>query len=119
VRLIAGKREAIGAESEAALAKSPGFLSSVRPKVRLTREADPPSSAPKPHRHLEVAVDRHESLTVSVVKAAQLLGVSRALAYELVARGDLPSLRLGRRVVIPRRALEALVEGAEARQWSA
>lgn len=55
-------------------------------------------------------MDRHESLTVSVVTAAQLLGVSRALAYELVARGELPSLRLGRRVVIPRRALEALVE---------
>jgi excisionase family DNA binding protein len=65
-----------------------------------------------PHQCLEVAMDRHESLTVSVVNAAQLLGVSRALAYELVARGELPSLRLGRRVVIPRRALEALIEHA-------
>lgn len=64
-------------------------------------------------------MDRHEPLTVSVVDAAQLLGISRALAYELVARGDLPSLRLGRRIVIPRRALEALVEEPKARQWSA
>jgi excisionase family DNA binding protein len=64
-------------------------------------------------------MDRHEPLTVSVVAAAQLLGISRALAYELVARGELPCLRLGRRVVIPRRALEALVEEPEAKQWSA
>jgi excisionase family DNA binding protein len=53
------------------------------------------------------------SLTLSVSQAAKLLGISRAFAYELVARGELPSLRLGRRVVVPRRALEKLVDGAE------
>jgi excisionase family DNA binding protein len=52
-------------------------------------------------------------LTLSVSEAAGLLGISRAFAYELVARGDLPSLRLGRRVVVPRRALEQLLERAE------
>lgn len=54
-----------------------------------------------------------EPLAVSVTEAAVLLGISRALAYELVARGDLPSLRLGRRVVVPRQALVALVEDPE------
>lgn len=53
-----------------------------------------------------------ERLTLSVEEAAQLLGISRALAYELVRRGELPRLRLGRRIVVPRRALEALVAGA-------
>ena len=48
-------------------------------------------------------------LTLSVSQAAKLLGISRAFAYELVARGELPSLRLGRRVVVPRQALEELV----------
>lgn len=43
-------------------------------------------------------------LTLTVEEAAQLLGISRALAYELVARHELPSLRLGRRIVVPRRA---------------
>src|SRR5438874_11596004 len=52
----------------------------------------------------------HKSLTLSVGQAAKLLGISRAFAYELVARGELPSLRLGRRIVVPRRALEALLE---------
>jgi excisionase family DNA binding protein len=48
-------------------------------------------------------------LVVSVPDAAVLLGISRAHAYELVARGELPHLRLGRRVVIPRAALESLL----------
>lgn len=59
-------------------------------------------------------MDRPIRLTVSVTEAARLLGVSRALAYELIARGELPALRLGRRLVVPYRALERLVERAEA-----
>lgn len=55
-----------------------------------------------------------ERLTLTVEEAAGVLGISRALAYELVARGELPSLRLGRRIVVPRRALVAMVEGAGA-----
>ena len=38
-------------------------------------------------------------------EAGSLLGISRALAYELVARGELPSLRLGRRLVVPKKAV--------------
>jgi excisionase family DNA binding protein len=53
------------------------------------------------------------TLTMSVPEAADLLGISRAFAYVLVARGDLPGLRLGRRVVVPRRALEQLIEKAD------
>jgi excisionase family DNA binding protein len=53
------------------------------------------------------------TLTMSVPEAAAVLGISRAFAYALVARGDLPCLRLGRRVVVPRRALEQLIENAD------
>jgi excisionase family DNA binding protein len=53
-------------------------------------------------------------LTLRVEEAAGLLGISRALAYELVNRGELPALRLGRRIVVPRAALEALVASADA-----
>jgi excisionase family DNA binding protein len=38
-----------------------------------------------------------------------LLGISRAFAYELVARGELPVIRLGRRIVVPKAALLAMV----------
>ena len=51
-----------------------------------------------------------ERLTLTVEEAAELLGVSRALGYELVARGEIPSLRLGRRIVVPRRAIEAMLD---------
>jgi len=47
-----------------------------------------------------------ERLALSVEEAGALLGISRDLAYDLVARRELPSVRLGRRLVVPRRALE-------------
>ena len=53
-----------------------------------------------------------DPLTVTVEEAAKLLGVSRGLAYELVARGELPALRLGRRRVVPRKAIDALIADA-------
>ena len=52
------------------------------------------------------------SLVLSVGEAATLLGISRAHAYELVARGELAHIRLGRRVVVPRRAIDELIENA-------
>jgi excisionase family DNA binding protein len=62
-------------------------------------------------------MDRH---IVSVPEAAGLLGVSDDLVYELTERGDLPCIRLGRRKLIPRTAIEALVERAitcSIRRW--
>lgn len=48
--------------------------------------------------------------TYTVQEAAQVLGVGRGLAYEMVRRGAIPSLRLGeRRIVVPRQALESLL----------
>jgi excisionase family DNA binding protein len=51
-----------------------------------------------------------DRLVVTVSEAAALLGISRAFAYELVARGELPVIRLGRRRLVPKVALLALVE---------
>ena len=50
-----------------------------------------------------------ERLVLTVDEAAYLLNISRSLAYELIARGELPALRLGRRIVIPRVMLEELL----------
>jgi len=55
---------------------------------------------------------RPQRLTMTVEEASEALGISRSLAYELVRRGEIPSLRLGRRIVVPVRALEDLVERA-------
>lgn len=56
--------------------------------------------------------ERHgpRRLTLTVEEAARLLGISRALGYELVARGEVPSIRLGRRIGVPRLALDTLLD---------
>lgn len=51
-----------------------------------------------------------EARTLTVDEAAKILGISRNLAYELVRLGQIPSVRLGRRIVVPRAALERLLE---------
>jgi excisionase family DNA binding protein len=51
-----------------------------------------------------------DRLTVTVAEAGELLGISRGLAYELVQRGEIPAVRLGRRIVVPVRAIESLLD---------
>jgi excisionase family DNA binding protein len=53
-----------------------------------------------------------ERLTVTVEEAGRLLGVSRNSAYELARTGQLPTLRLGRRLLVPKAALEKMLAGA-------
>ena len=50
-----------------------------------------------------------DKLTLSVDEAARLLGISSGLAYELVRKGELAAVRLGRRILVPRHVVEALV----------
>jgi len=56
----------------------------------------------KVHKNSET--DGHLLLTVA--EAARLLRISRNLSYELIRLGRLPSVRLGRRILVPRLALE-------------
>ena len=51
--------------------------------------------------------------TLTVAEVAVVLGISRSMAYEMVQTGDLPALRFGRRIVVPRRALEKLMATVE------
>jgi hypothetical protein len=46
---------------------------------------------------------------VSVERAGQVLGLSRGSAYEAVRRGEIPSLRFNRRVVVPTARLLAML----------
>lgn len=47
--------------------------------------------------------------TVSVERAAKILGVSRGLAYQAVHGGQLPALRIGRRLRVPTAPLLRLI----------
>lgn len=50
-----------------------------------------------------------ERQTLTVEEAARALGIGRGSAYEAVRRGDIPSIRVGRRLVVPRAALDRLL----------
>jgi excisionase family DNA binding protein len=52
-----------------------------------------------------------QRLTMTVEEAAQVLGISRATAYEAVGRGEIPCIRIGKRILIPKAALEKMVNG--------
>lgn len=53
--------------------------------------------------------------TLSVAEAARLLGIGRGTAYEAVHRGEIPSLRVGRRILVPRATVERLLADAGTR----
>ena len=50
-----------------------------------------------------------EKLTFSVEEAAKLLGIGRNLCYEKVKTGEIPVLKIGRRLLVPKAALEKLL----------
>ena len=51
-----------------------------------------------------------EKLTLSIEEAAKLLGIGRNLCYDRVKTGEIPVIKIGRRLLVPRRALEKLLE---------
>jgi excisionase family DNA binding protein len=50
---------------------------------------------------------------LTVAESGELLGISRAFAYELVVRGERPVIRLGRRIVVPKAAVLAYATGVQ------
>jgi len=51
-------------------------------------------------------------LTLSVDEAAKRLGISRPTAYEGIRRGEIPSIKVGSRILVPIARLEQLLAGA-------
>jgi len=56
------------------------------------------------------SASRDERQTLTVEEAARVLGVGRGKAYEAARRGEIPTIRLGRRVLVPRSALRRLLD---------
>jgi excisionase family DNA binding protein len=52
-----------------------------------------------------------ECRTLTVTEAAKALGVSRNKAYEAAKRGEIPTVRIGKRWLVPKAALERLLRG--------
>ncbi len=62
---------------------------------------EPPSNEP------ELLLETRVTLTVP--EAARLLSISRSTAYSAAKAGQLPTIRLGRRLVVPTHALRELL----------
>lgn len=55
-------------------------------------------------------MDRTTSkLTISITEAAERLGISRNLAYEAARRGDIPTIKIGKRLLVPITTLDRLL----------
>lgn len=54
-------------------------------------------------------LDKPERRTYTIEETAKVLGLGRTSAYEAVRRGEIPVLRVGRRLLVPRAALERLL----------
>ena len=74
-----------------------------------TCRSDAPSRAASGTSEDAASLLRGERLALTISEAASLLGIPRALAYDLAARGELPSVRLGRRLVVPKVALMEMI----------
>ena len=48
-------------------------------------------------------------LTLTIQEAAERLGIGRSAAYEAARAGELPTIRIGRRLVVPKAALEQML----------
>jgi len=54
-----------------------------------------------------------EKIAYNVAELAEVLGVCRSVAYELVQREDFPTIRIGRRIVVRVDSLNAWLEQQE------
>ena len=49
--------------------------------------------------------------TYTIEETAKILGLGRSSAYAAAARGEIPTLRIGRKLLVSRKALERLLAG--------
>jgi excisionase family DNA binding protein len=59
-------------------------------------------------KHAKVSA---RALTLSIHQAAAMLGIGRNQAYEAARRGELPIIKIGRRILVPRAQLERMLKG--------
>jgi excisionase family DNA binding protein len=57
-----------------------------------------------------------DKLTLSVAEAADALGLGQTLVRELIDRGELPAVRVSRRVLVPVRGLRDYLDRLESEQ---
>ena len=54
-----------------------------------------------------------ERRTLTIPEAAKTLGIGRNQAYEAAKRGEIPTIKVGKRILVPVAALERKLRGVE------
>ena len=57
-------------------------------------------------------VTAEDKLVYTVEEAGALLDLGRSGAYEAVLRGNIPTIRIGRRLLVPKNALDRMLADA-------
>jgi excisionase family DNA binding protein len=60
-----------------------------------------------------------ERATYSVDEAAAILGINRKSAYDSIRRHELPHVKIGARILVPKAALERFLRGEPAQNATA
>jgi excisionase family DNA binding protein len=72
------------------------------------------SKGVKPNRESgDSRSDDSQRRTVSVEEAGRILGISRGAAYAHANDGTIPIIRVGKRLLVPKAALERLLNGEQ------
>jgi excisionase family DNA binding protein len=54
-----------------------------------------------------------DRLTLDVPEAGKLLGLGRNASYEAAAKGEIPTIRIGKRILVPKAAFERFLAAPE------
>ncbi len=77
-----------------------------------SRTINTPRDYLMPDNRIAKALSPEELLsktTLTIEEMSLTLGIGRNSAYEAVKRGDIPSIRIGRRILVPTKALDNLL----------
>ncbi len=58
---------------------------------------------------MTISTQTAQPATCSVPEAGQALGISRQSAYQAARTGELPTVKIGRRLLVPRAALDRML----------
>jgi excisionase family DNA binding protein len=56
-----------------------------------------------------MVIKQNTPAVFTVCEVAKILRIGKISAYQAIARGDVPCIRIGRRILIPRQALELVL----------
>lgn len=81
----------------------------MRPEIRPATPCEPDLA----HENVGGQGGKQDTLLVTVEETARLFNIDRSTVYDMLRRGDLPSVKIGRRRLISRQALINFISRSE------